>query len=218
MGILSILSRLIFPQKCPGCGRYTDTPVIWCDDCLTRTLRPRRIGLSMEQRKYISGAVSLCAYHGTIRDLIRASKYHSNQRALRELGILCAESISSEIVGNMLSRTDVITPVPLFAKKERKRGFNQSEAFFRPLSKAAGIPIERLLLRTRETPPQYGLSARQRRVNLRGAFAVSGHVKGRHVLLVDDIFTTGSTALSCAEPLIDAGAAAASILVLSSDA
>ena len=109
--------------------------------------------------------------------------------------------------------TVLVIPVPLYKAKRGQRGFNQSELIARaalrlcppsPLRLAAGI-----LLRTRDTKSQIGLTSHQRRENLRGAFAVARahEVTGREIVLVDDVYTTGTTASECAHVLRRAGAA-----------
>lgn len=102
---------------------------------------------------------------------------------------------------------DAIVPVPLFEDRQRKRGYNQSELVARMLGERYGLPVETALLtRTRNTSPQAGLSAQLREHNVDGAFKAAPGCKGRALLLVDDVMTTGSTLRSCAEALTDAGA------------
>jgi ComF family protein len=107
----------------------------------------------------------------------------------------------------------LVVPVPLHGRKLRQRGFNQSELIARAAIKA--MPAERrlqlssgVLERSRETQSQIGLSRHQRRENIRGAFAVSRpeQIAGREVLLVDDVFTTGTTVSECARVSRRAGA------------
>jgi len=106
----------------------------------------------------------------------------------------------------------VVVPVPLHARKLRQRGFNQAEMIARAalkLTAAQRFELQTVLERTRETQSQIGLSRHQRRENLRGAFAVTApeEIRGRDVLLVDDVFTTGTTVSECARVLRRAGAA-----------
>jgi ComF family protein len=114
---------------------------------------------------------------------------------------------------NCPDRTIAVIPVPLHKTKRRQRGFNQAELIARAALKSNAAPPRLFLLidileRQRETDSQIGLTAHQRRKNLRGAFAVSRaeQIKGREVLLVDDVLTTGTTASECARVLLRAGA------------
>jgi ComF family protein len=106
----------------------------------------------------------------------------------------------------------LIVPVPLYSRKRRQRGFNQAELIARAalkLQPSGRFELSLVLHRTRETQSQIGLSRHDRRENLRGAFAVTmpEQIRGREVLLVDDVFTTGTAASECALVLRRAGAA-----------
>ncbi|MBH3416319.1 ComF family protein [Pseudomonas putida] len=126
------------------------------------------------------------------------------------LGRLMAELLGFGLLHRFaegLPRPDLLLPVPLAKRRLRERGFNQAGMLGRWLSTQLGLPCdERLLLRTRETPAQQQLDARARRRNLRQAFALSGELTGKHVAIVDDVFTTGATAQAIAEVLRKAGA------------
>lgn len=103
---------------------------------------------------------------------------------------------------------DLVLPVPLHPRRMRQRGYNQSELLARPLSMAKRIAMEPTLLqRTRHTMPQVGLGPEDRLQNVRGAFtADAAGVRGCHVMLVDDVLTTGATMSAAAEALLEAGA------------
>ncbi len=118
-----------------------------------------------------------------------------------------------------LTTPGVVVPVPLHRDKEAKRGFNQSELIFRDWFTAQGWHWQRALARVRPTRPQHGLDAAARAENLKGAFALAenAQIQGLPVLLVDDIFTTGATALACARELKKAGAPRVDVLTLASD-
>lgn len=108
------------------------------------------------------------------------------------------------------SAVDAVVPVPLHPLKQRSREFNQAEVLARPLAAAFGKPvITDAVRRVKETRTQTRLTARERRDNLRGAFAArnDGAVRDRRVVLVDDVFTTGATLDSCARVLLQQGAA-----------
>ena len=105
----------------------------------------------------------------------------------------------------------VITWVPSTRASEAARGFNPAEELARPLARFIRRPARRLLIKRRETRDSAGLSREQRRANLYEAFAASGAVRG-HVILVDDILTTGATAGECAAVLKGAGARSVSVV------
>ena len=110
----------------------------------------------------------------------------------------------------------VLVPVPLHPRRRLERGYNQTELLARELQRRTRLEVAaRALVRRKETAPQAGLSAAARRRNVTGAFAVRQRprVAGRVVVLLDDVWTTGATALACARILKEAGAAEVRLLV-----
>jgi ComF family protein len=120
-------------------------------------------------------------------------------------------------------RPDWIVSVPMYPKKAQKRGYNQSDLLGRMLAGHMDLPYRGdLIQRRRQTEVMSGLSKDDRRVNLAGAFAVTAGaeslLQGTAVLLVDDVYTTGSTADACADALLAAGAARVDVLVFAAGA
>jgi ComF family protein len=193
-------------KVCSICGERVLTSYADCDDDgLRRCPVCRRIDHPFER------AVSYGSYDGGLRELIHLLKYNSVRPAANVLGRMLAEAVTT-LESAFEQATVLVVPVPLFKGKRSQRGFNQAELIARAALKA--YPAQRLqlapdiLVRTRETHSQIGLTSHQRRENLRGAFAVprSQEVTGREVLLVDDVYTTGTTASECARVLRRAGA------------
>jgi len=159
-------------------------------------------------------AVAYGPYEGRMKAAILALKYDRLHSAARGLGRMLAEAIgqlAGEVPAEML-----VVPVPLHRSKYAQRGFNQARSLaghaLKTLCKTH--PQWRLtlasstLMRLRATESQAGLTPRQRRLNVKGAFTVSepAVVTGKHILLIDDILTTGATARAAAKALIEAGA------------
>ena len=123
----------------------------------------------------------------------------------------CMESFFSDVT------YEYMLPVPLHPRRLRERGFNQALVLARILSRTYHIPLDREnLIRTRWTQSQVGLSERERKDNVRGAFAVlhTARITGSTILLLDDIYTSGSTVDECSKVLINAGARKVDILTL----
>jgi ComF family protein len=166
-------------------------------------------------------AVAYGVYEGTLRSLIHLLKYERIATAAKPLGGLLAHSIAN--FSNLPDKLTVVA-VPLHATKERERGFNQTillaEATVKILEKRRPHlrldPALRALGRKRGTESQSGLTPHQRRRNLRGAFFITepDKIAGRPVLLLDDIYTTGTTARECAQTLLRGGAAAVYVATL----
>jgi ComF family protein len=147
-----------------------------------------------------------------LRELIHLLKYEQVRPAANVLGRMLAEAIA-DLQPSFGKQNAIIVPVPLHGRKLRQRGFNQSELISRvavKLMPAEGRPqlSSGVLERSRETQSQIGLSRHQRRENMRGAFKIAKaeQIAGRVVLLIDDVFTTGTTVSECARVLRRSGA------------
>jgi ComF family protein len=153
-------------------------------------------------------AAAYGAYEGALRDLIHLFKY----KGIRPAGKILGGLLNQTVAAMALPDSVIVIPVPLWSGKRTARGFNQAEVIVRSfidLQSSGSIQLDTsILIRTRETASQTGLTRHQRRANVRGAFAVvkPAKVKGRSILIVDDVMTTGTTAGECARVLRRAGA------------
>ncbi|MGC2696723.1 MAG: ComF family protein [Candidatus Angelobacter sp.] len=165
-------------------------------------------GLCRRVQPHFRRAVAFGAYESALRDLIHLFKYHGIKPVGPLLGRLMTQAARSLALPGQL----LVIPVPLWSGKRQTRGFNQAEAIARAfftMRPSGSIELDTSsLVRTRDTASQTGLTRHQRRANVRGAFAVRRpeKVKGRSILLVDDVMTTGTTAGECARVLRRAGA------------
>lgn len=191
-----------------------------CSICGERLLSPyaflaeaeARCGLCRRIEPPFVKAVAYGSYEGGLRELIHILKYGQVRPAANVLGRMLAEVIV-DLERAFGHSTVVVVPVPLHARRLRQRGFNHSELIaraalkFRPTGDGL-ILNAKILERRRDTQSQTGLTRHQRRENIRGAFFVSTPeaLSGREVLVVDDVFTTGTTVSECARVLLRAGA------------
>jgi ComF family protein len=170
---------------------------------------PEPCGLCRRAAPLYSRAISYGAFEDALRETIHLLKYDRVLPAAKFLGARLSDVLLQTSAPSAAGW--LVVPVPLHAGKLRQRGFNQSELIARAALRSRPVNAilnTKCLLRHRETVPQAGLTRHQRRENIRGAFAVRdvGIVRDRDVLLVDDVFTTGTTISECARVLLRAGA------------
>jgi len=152
----------------------------------------------------IAGIRSVFLFQGLVRQAIHQFKYNNFKALAIPLAQLLAESMETRPLP-----ADVIVPVPLHHRRLRERGYNQSGLLAQELGNLTGMPVvEKSLMRVGNTPAQTrAASADVRRANVRGAFSCKdGRLRGKQVLIVDDVCTTGATLDSCAVALNRAGA------------
>ena len=197
---LTFLGRVV----CQRCGLPQDLDLgeeTLCAACLARPPHWRR-------------ARAALVYDEASRRPILELKHAGRRDGLKVMGNWMTEAGRDLIAG-----AELIVPVPLHYRRLVKRGYNQAGWLAAAISRQSGVAMHPAILRrTRPTRTQGGLNTRERRRNVAGAFAVpprmGGRVDGRHVLLVDDVLTTGATLNGCARALKRAGAASVDVLVL----
>lgn len=218
---LKIILDIIYPPKCPGCNRQAEQTGEWCGKCLEDFLadnRPREFLPAKYAPNSLDGCLSVCHYQGVIRNLIRKMKFQKN----KQNGVKLAYLLENSLKGKYRGKVDFVVPVPLHAQKLKERGFNQVEAIFRPWAEKENIAWLDCLERTRPTRPQWKLTLQEREENVKGAFALTRlfearpYLAGKSILLVDDIFTTGSTIKECVQVLKEAKAGRIFVLTLAS--
>lgn len=186
------LPRLL--HHCPQCGIGLNTPLPKGSIC----------GACLRRPPAFDRCLALGAYTSPLPELIARFKF----QGVLSSGKALARLLLAELASQWDTRLpDALIPVPLHPSRLRARGFNQSLELARELARPLGIPLDMSLChRKRSTPPQKGLSARERAVNLRGAFVLDGPpCHWRHVALVDDVVTTMATVNEIASLLKKAG-------------
>ncbi len=154
--------------------------------------------------------ISVFTYASPVDHLIQDLKFHHKLHVARLLGDIMASNLAQRVQ----TRPDLIIPVPLHSARLRERGYNQALELARPIARKFRLPIDyRSCKRLRATPAQSDLPATERPRNVEGAFNITGNFKGRHVAIIDDVMTTGSTVEELATALRKAEARAIDVWV-----
>lgn len=204
MKIADTILDLLFPPRCAFCHRLTEGGERVCDDC-KKTISYTDKSSEKQALKNISCCVSPLYYEGSVRESLLRYKFGG----ISSYADIYAEYIVKCIDENEIS-CDIITWVPLSAKRLRRRGYDQAKLIADELSKLTGIRCLNLLRKTRNNPTQSGTgTAEKRRVNVAGVYSAKNpaDIVGKRILLVDDIVTTGATLSECARVLKANGAA-----------
>jgi ComF family protein len=229
--------ELIYPPKCHVCqcfltgdGSETDHICPECLESLVRITSPlcpscgipfvsrveedHLCGDCIRKRPHFDALAAPFLYEGAIMDAVHQIKYNGRTYIARSVGEM-ATSLAKERFGD--TKGFLMMPVPLHPKRLRERGFNQSLVIARAIASNLGTEVDFLSLRRiKYTQPQTGLKKAERRRNVRGAFGLAGQpdLKGKTVMLVDDVATTGSTLNECAKVLKKSGCEKVFCLVL----
>jgi len=227
------LLSLLYPPHCELCHAPTTPHVHLCGDCAKKLPRieppfcqkcsqPFDGAIDSEftcancgDREYhFECAVSRYRSRGPVREFIHRFKYERHFYLRHQLADWLAETLGDDRI--RAHPWDFLVPVPLHSARFRDREFNQAEVLAKLLAKRARAPLLHCLERTRYTTTQTRLDRHERMENLRGAFRVrhSARVQNRHLLLVDDVLTTGSTVEECARVLCAAGAASVRVITV----
>jgi len=211
--------QLLFPSQCPTCGNEVGRRNAWCSSCLHELWQPRQLDLTAGGMRHVTDCRVLTGYGGAVRTLLHGLKFQRRRGDAAPLAWLVSMADAAELAG--LPLTDgIAVPVPLSALRLEQRGFNQVELIFAKWARQQGMVwMDNALTRHRHTAPQWELDRSQRQQNINGAFICNApeKIRHRHILLVDDIVTTGSTLEQCACVLYQAGAVSVQALCLAHD-
>jgi ComF family protein len=206
---------LLYPVRCGGCSKVGKG--VWCESCdaavqrLYPPLQTRPLALHTPWEAVTIDVTSAARYAEPLRDGIHTFKYDGTPDLAGSLGQLMAEAW---VNGGL--QADVLVPVPLHPRRRRERGYNQSELLAKKIGALVGVTVDMAIIRrVRYTDQQAMLARDERRNNVHGAFkAEPARSNGKHIMLVDDVFTTGATLSECAATLLGAGAWRVSAMTL----
>ncbi len=202
MPVLETLWDLLYPPKCPFCGRLLDKGELLCPACqrelpwLTGPAGERAVELTQ-------GCVSALRYQDKVREAVHTYKFSGASARSRAFGSLIAQCVADHGCAAQL-----ISWPSLSSKRLRQRGYDQAELLAREVGKALGLPVVKTLKKANR-PAQSGIEGEaQRRANVLGAYTAvnTEEFSGKKILLVDDVLTTGATLSECAKILRLAGA------------
>ena len=205
---------LVLPRRCAACGRGGSFLCEPCEAALSRLEGPycprcahpgvdRLCERCASSPPAFDGVRAVCLFNGAARSLVHRLKYSNFRAVAPDMARLLADLLEPSRMEGV-----IIAPVPLHPRRERRRGYNQSELLARTVGRMAGLPVRPgIVRRVRNTPPQVSIeNYEERRANTEGSFACPAGLSGESVLLIDDVVTTGSTMSACAAALKEAGA------------
>ncbi|MEQ8176487.1 MAG: ComF family protein [Syntrophomonadaceae bacterium] len=231
--MLNLIFDIIFPQtRCAICrrpGRFgTRTP--WCAECTDNMERLRyQLPICDKCGKYIESESGLCSdckermpafeisratgpYTDLYRIAIKVLKFIGKKNLAYRMGCMMAKVVKEE---KRFWPIDLVVPVPSSQGSLKQRGFSQTDLLARQVAKKLKLKVGvNLLVRVKDTPTQRELTREEREKNLQSAFDIKDRkkVQGKSILLVDDVYTTGSTIRECTRILLEAGAARVSVI------
>jgi len=202
---LTELTHLCLESACPLCQR--STTAAFCPTCQQQLQR----SALRHPAQFWQPPLPILAwghYGGSLKRMIAALKYEGHPRLAEPLGQALAQLWLTSAISARAPKPLVVVPIPMHSEKQQQRGFNQAELIASTFCRQTGLPQVKGLNRRRNTAPQFGLSAIDRAANLANAFELGEFFSGRKllksrptVLLLDDIYTTGATALAAAQTL-----------------
>jgi ComF family protein len=234
MKFASTLFQFLLPRQCPCCEKFLgESQNGFCSNCLSEIhwieppfcsicgtpfisegIKSHPCGACVTHLKYFTMARALGNYEGALQAAIHHWKYEGRTY----LTPFFAEWMAEGLVRYWSADSfDLLIPTPLHFQRLRERGFNQALLLVKELSHRTGIPYRKKILQKKKpTIPQVNLSGPEREKGLRGAFHLIGEeeLKGKSVLLVDDVYTTGATVNECSKVLLNGGAARVDVLTL----
>ena len=206
----------LFPPRCPNCREMVDERYQLCAACEPKILR---VDFYSRPPAPLDKVLRVTRYREGSRALLHKLKFDNNLNVVPALKKILDDVSNREEVSELLKGVDFAVPVPLHQERLKERGFNQTEKIFGDWLARKNLPLKNILVRTHATPKLFSLGKAEREKILSGAFAAAEGVdlRGQSVLIVDDIFTTGTTCKECAKVLKDLGAEKVSVLAFAAN-
>lgn len=220
------LEKLIFPPVCGICGKLNENYL--CNKCNWRLKNESSFQVDNYttktefKRKHFDEHIYFFQYQGLIREQIINYKFKDNAYKYKAISKFIIKNyiLTNQDVFQILNKYDVIIPAPISDKRMKNRGYNQSELIAKEIANSLGKDmVTNVLYKTKNILPQSSLNREEREANIEGAYDIKNKklLLDKNVLLVDDIYTTGSTANECAKVLKQANTTKIGILTIAKD-
>lgn len=212
---------IFFPNRCLGCNRIIDADLLVCNLCFDQIHfshfnyfddNPLKEKCKLLFPIENSFALMQFEEENLSRKIIHDLKYRSREK----VGKIVAEWTTEQLNFNT-EKPDVLVPVPLHPKKLKERGYNQLHLFTETLSLFYNIPFDHDLIKRNHYSKAQALKDKQHRLETENTFSVTKNISGKHILLIDDVFTTGNTLATIAWQILNAGDNKVSVLVMAVD-
>ncbi len=212
-----MLCRIFFPEKCPLCGKALKINEEFClccgsdevrlsDDCCEGCGKERELcSCGTAYTTPLSHITGVFTYEGLVQNMLISFKFAGRKNLYRYFGDCLAERVATVFAK---ADFDSITFVPSSAESIKERGYNPAQLIAEQVAKKFFIPCQELLVKSRDTEKQHSLRAAERMTNVRGSFSpkMNTEIKGKAILICDDIKTTGATLKECCDILYSEGA------------
>lgn len=191
--------NLLFPNKCPYCSDIIEYNQFACENCKSKF--PKEIYFTYAKGGY--KCVTPFIYKDIYKKAVHQFKFKNCGSYARQLSYPLSESIIKNYVDESF---DFVTCVPMHKKSLKKRGYNQAELLAKECAERLNLPYAETLIKFKENQPQHTLPTAQKAENVKGVYKITDKmlVKGKRILIIDDIITTGHTLGECAKILAEA--------------
>ena len=195
----------LFPPRCPNCREMVDERYQLCEACEKKILH---VDFLDEKIEPLDKVLRVTKYRDGSRELLHKLKFDNNLDVVPALKKILDSVSERDEISKLLSGVDFAVPVPLHQGRFKERGFNQTEKIFEEFLAKKNLPLKNILIRKVATPKLFNLGKAEREKILSGVFMAAEKInlRGKKILIVDDIFTTGTTCRECAKVLKSLGA------------
>lgn len=217
--MLEKILNLLYPNVCGFCNKISNEALCKkCELMIKEYEIKEKENYKVENGKmYFDECFSLLSYKGIVREAFIKYKFQNKAYLYKTFSKIV---LKNEKICGFLKKYDIIIPVPVHKERKNKRGYNQTELIAKEISRKLNIELQKnVLIKIVNSKPQSELSKTERKYNIKDAFKVQNlqKIKGKNILIFDDIYTTGSTVNECAKLLKKAGANKIGVLTIAKD-